>query len=240
MVEDGEDGLVICCQLQGLTNYMQIAALTWGWIATFSGAVEGWAPTGTGPSGRARWRKESCSAMMSVTSACAGVCAVCEAGVVVVERRAMNATSGAVDIIRKILAGAVLVKHGPAEIKKFGVAGIRTLQDTQTSHTQWRQYREDVETRVDVDPSGAVVELSRAEAVAEEEVVDFEAQAEAAIEVGEVIVEEVVIADGVADGTRAVDVDVVEGLRKREQQSRQWMMGEICMEGRKNVVADTM
>jgi hypothetical protein len=182
--------------------------------------------------------------MVSVTSACAGVCAVCEAGVVVVEGRAMNATSGAVDIIRKILAGAVLVKHGPSGIKKFGVAGIRTLQDTQTSYTQWRQYREDAETRVDVDPSGAVVELSRAEAVAEavaeEEVVDFEAQAEAAIEVGEVIVEEVVIADGVADGTRAVDVDAVEGLRKREQQSRQWMMGEICMEGRKNVVADIM
>jgi hypothetical protein len=177
--------------------------------------------------------------MVSVTSACAGVCAVCEAGVVVVEGRAMNATSGAVDIIRKILAGAVLVKHGPSGIKKFGVAGIRTLQDTQTSYTQWRQYREDVETRVDVDPSGAVVELSKAEAVAEE-VVDFEAQAEAAIEVGEVIVEEVVIADGVADGTRAVDVGAVEGLRKREQQSRQWMMGEICMEGRKNVVADIM
>jgi hypothetical protein len=85
---------------------------------------------------------------------------------------------------------------------------------------------------VDVDPFGVVVELSRAEAVAEGEVVDFEAQAEAAIEDGGVIAEEVVTAGGVVDGTRAVDVDVVVGLRKREQQSRKWMMGEIWIDVR--------
>lgn len=33
-------------------------------MTTFSGAVEGWAPMGAGPSGRARWRKESFSDMM--------------------------------------------------------------------------------------------------------------------------------------------------------------------------------
>jgi hypothetical protein len=149
-------------------------------------------------------------------SACAGVCAVCEAVVVVVEGRAMNATSGAVDIIWKILAGAVLVKHGPPEIKSSGSRGFERSTKTETPNTQWHQYREDVETRVDVDPFGVVVELSRAEAVAEGEVVDFEAQAEAAIEDGGVIAEEVVTAGGVVDGTRAVDVDVVVGLRKRE------------------------
>lgn len=69
---------------------------------------------------------------------------------------------------------------------------------------------------MDVDPFGVAVELSRAEAVAEGEVVDFEAQAEAAIEDGEVIAEEVVTAGGVVDGTRAVDVDAVVDLRKRE------------------------
>jgi len=42
---------------------------TWGWIATFSGAVDGWAPMEAGPSGRARCRKESFSAMVAVVMA---------------------------------------------------------------------------------------------------------------------------------------------------------------------------
>lgn len=33
-------------------------------MTTLSGAVEGWAPTGAGPSGRARWRKESVADML--------------------------------------------------------------------------------------------------------------------------------------------------------------------------------
>jgi hypothetical protein len=33
-------------------------------MATFSGAVDGCAPMGAGPSGRARWRKESLSDML--------------------------------------------------------------------------------------------------------------------------------------------------------------------------------
>ena len=33
-------------------------------MTTLSGAVEDCAPTGAGPSGRARWRKESVSAML--------------------------------------------------------------------------------------------------------------------------------------------------------------------------------
>jgi hypothetical protein len=40
------------------------AAHTWGCMATFSGAVDGCAPTGAGPSGRARCRKESVSDMV--------------------------------------------------------------------------------------------------------------------------------------------------------------------------------
>ena len=36
-----------------------------GWIATLSGAVDGWAPTGAGPSGRARWRNESLADMVA-------------------------------------------------------------------------------------------------------------------------------------------------------------------------------
>jgi len=39
---------------------------TWGWMATFSGAVDGWVPMDAGPSGRARCRKESFSAMVAV------------------------------------------------------------------------------------------------------------------------------------------------------------------------------
>ena len=39
---------------------------TWGWMATFSGAVDGWVPMEAGPSGRARCRKESFSAMVAV------------------------------------------------------------------------------------------------------------------------------------------------------------------------------
>ena len=35
-------------------------------MATFSGAVDGWVPMEAGPSGRARCRKESFSAMVAV------------------------------------------------------------------------------------------------------------------------------------------------------------------------------
>jgi hypothetical protein len=62
VVEDGENGLG--SQYSALTLYTE-AARTCGWMTTFSGAVEGCAPTGAGPSGRARWRKESVSDMMA-------------------------------------------------------------------------------------------------------------------------------------------------------------------------------
>jgi hypothetical protein len=70
-------------------------------MATFSGAVDGWAPTGAGPSGRARWRKESRSDMVGC-----GLPGVGGSGEAAGGCRSRELV-GSVDIVREIWAGAV-------------------------------------------------------------------------------------------------------------------------------------
>lgn len=72
-------------------------------MATFSGAVEGWAPMGAGPSGRARWRNESCSDM-AAGDVCGGRAAT---GGGRAARRRDRFGGGVVDIVCEIWAGAV-------------------------------------------------------------------------------------------------------------------------------------
>lgn len=52
----------------GIPDRILNALRTCGCMTTLTGAVEGWAPMGAGPSGRARWRKVSLSAIVRLPS----------------------------------------------------------------------------------------------------------------------------------------------------------------------------
>jgi hypothetical protein len=135
VVEDGEDGLRTHCQLHRLPLVLYVRAATD--LGLDRNIQRGGRRLGTDGDG-AKWARQMEEGVLFGHGECGfgvrGGAAQCVRPGVVVSKRAMNATSGAVDIIRKILAGAILVKHGPSQIKKSW--GSRGFEHVKTSQTQ--------------------------------------------------------------------------------------------------------